>query len=252
MKNIQKSKPVVVCWDLETTHNIVAAFDLFSRNPIPSVNILEEKYIISAAWTEVGSGKIHSVSVLDDPEGTDRTIVETLLKLFESVDAMVAHYGDKFDMRFFMSRVIFWGFDPPPPVIQIDTYKIARSKFKFNSNRLDYLGKFLGIGGKAKTEPGLWLRCLKGERKAIKEMIAYNVQDIDLLEKVYERLSVFVSSKINFNLNSNMVCCSHCGSNKLQYRGTRKTTTRMYSRYQCQSCGHWGSGIVPLKKVDTK
>lgn len=238
----------IIAWDIETTHNIIAAFDLYNPNPV--ANILQEKYIISASWTEIGSGKIRSVSVLDDPAGTDATVVADLLEVFNTADAVVAHYGDKFDMRFFMSRVIYWGFNPPPPVIQIDTYKIAKSKFKFNSNKLDYLGKFLGVGEKKKTENGLWLRCLAGDTKAIKEMIVYNKQDVQLLVDVYNKLAPFVPARMNRNLHSTVPCCPLCGENKLQHRGTRKTITREYVRYQCQSCGKWSSSTNAIKTVE--
>jgi hypothetical protein len=248
VKITSNKKPKIILWDIETTHNIIAAFDLYNPNPVS--NILQEKYMISVAWTELGSGKVNSVSVLDDPDGTDKTIVETILDVFSTADAVVAHYGDKFDMRFFNSRVAFWGLDPPAPVIQIDTWKIAKSRFKFNSNKLDYLGKFLGLGRKSPTEWGLWIRCLNGEKKAIREMVAYNKQDIILLEKVYERLAPFVPARFNLNLLSDKPVCPSCGSTKLHRHGTRKTVTREYERYQCQSCGKWSSGTKAIKSVE--
>ena len=44
VKIIKKRKPVVIAWDIETTHNIIAAFDLYNPNPVS--NILQEKYMI--------------------------------------------------------------------------------------------------------------------------------------------------------------------------------------------------------------
>jgi len=250
-KTVNKRKPVVIAWDIETTHNIVAAYSIGEYRIAPS-DIIQERYMISAAWTELGTGRVRAVSVLDDPDGTDRTIVETLLNVFGSADAVVAHYGDKFDMRFFNSRVIYWGFDPAPPLIQIDTYKIARSKFKFNSNKLDYLGQYLGLGRKTRTDGELWRRCLRGEKKAIREMVAYNKQDIVLLEAVYERLAPFGPNKVNYNLWSDIDCCPHCGSTKLHSRGKRHTTTRTYTRYQCQDCGKWSSGTKAIGVAERK
>jgi len=247
MSLTKQTKPKIILWDIETTHNIVAAFDLYGYNPF--TNILQEKYIISAAWTELGSGKIESVSVLNDPDGTDFTVVKKLLEVFKSTDAVVAHYGDKFDMRFFYSRVAYWGLTPPAPVIQIDTYKIAKKHFKLNSYRLDYIGKYFNLGRKSHTRPGLWLECLAGKKKAIREMVVYNRDDIYLLEKVYRKLAPFTPAKLNSALITGSHSCPNCGSTSLQQRGYRLTTRNKYQRYQCNKCGKWSSAT---KAVETR
>lgn len=235
--------PKILIYDIETTHNIVAAFSIYDDH-IPHDNILQERFIVCACWQWLGEKTIHSVSALDDPARfakditDDYHVVKTMVDLFHEADVIVAHYGDGFDYPFVQSRLIKHGFDPTPPVTSIDTKKVAKNRFRFNSNRLDYLGKYLGLGGKVDTEKGLWLQVLKGDRKAIQKMVVYNKRDVDLLTKVFKKLAPFMPNYINRELVGGEGC-PRCGSPQIQSRGIHKATTRTYQRFHCQACGGW-------------
>lgn len=235
----------IIMWDIETGFNVATIFSLFQRGGmLPTDSILQERYIICAAWKEFGAKKVESVSVLDNPKRFKKSVVDdyhvvkTLHKVLSEADAIVAHYGDAFDIKYFNTRCVFHGLEPVHDLIQIDTYKIAKGKFLFNSNRLDYLGKMLGVGQKIKTNSELWLKCLNGSKTAIKEMLKYNKQDVNLLEKVYIKLAPYVPAKLNRNILDNNAC-PLCGSTNLEERGKRYTRTRQYQRYHCLDCGHW-------------
>lgn len=252
MKN---NKPRVLFYDIETSHNIATIFDLFTEH-IGHDNILQEKYIICAAFKWQGDKKVGTVSVLDDPKrfaknpNDDYHVVKYLHGVLSSADAIVAHYGDKFDIKVFNARAIYHGLPPLPPILQIDTHKMARKKFKFNCNRLDYLGKYFKLGSKIKTDITLWLRCLRGERKAIQEMVHYNKGDVTLLEKIYDKLAPYVSNGLNMNLfvEAEDAVCPYCGGQHLQHRGFRYTKTRVYKRMQCQDCYSWFSAATHDKQ----
>lgn len=256
MKN---NKPRVLFYDIETSHNVAAIFDLFSEHTGHD-SILQEKYIICFAFKWQGSKKVQAVSVLDDPArfaknpNDDYHVIKSLHDILSTADAIVAHYGDKFDIKVFNSRAVYHGLPPLPPIHQIDTHKMARKKFKFNCNRLDYLGKYFKLGSKIKTDITLWLRCLRGEKKAIQEMVHYNKGDVDLLEKIYYKLAPYVSNGLNANLftDAKDALCPYCGSDHLQHRGFRYTKTRKYKRMQCQDCGSWSSaslGFIQKNKI---
>ena len=79
--------------------------------------------------------------------------------------------------------------DPTYKQMQIDMLKIARKQFRFPSNKLDYVGKTLGVGAKTEHEGfDLWIKCMNRDGKAWKRMEEYNKQDVILLEKVYHRM----------------------------------------------------------------
>ena len=235
--------PRILFYDEETTHNIIASFNLYGKEYIPHENILQERYIVCASWKWRGVKTIHSASVLDDPKRykvnphDDYFVVSELSEAISQSDIIVAHNGDKYDFRYLATRRVAHKLKPLPPVKSIDTYKIAKTKFLFNSNRLDYLGAYLGVGRKKKTTPGLWLRVLAGDKAAVKEMVEYNKGDVSLLEDVFEKLLPYVP-QLNQRLYDNQGCV-YCGSSHVQRRGTHIAETRTYQRFQCQDCGGW-------------
>ena len=241
---MKKTKPRILFWDIETSHNVMASFELFPKF-IPYENILQEWYIICAAWKLQGQKRVSQVSVLGDPKrfkknpNDDYHVVKTLHEVLSNVDVIVHHYGDNFDIKKFNTRAVFHGFTPLPPIIQIDTFKIAKQKFKFNTNRLDYIGRFLGLGNKIKTENELWLECLSGNAKAVKDMVRYNKQDVYLLERVYDKLSPFVPAKLNQNLFSDVNCCPSCSSTRFKKSGYANLRIGKYQAFRCNDCGHY-------------
>lgn len=238
------AEPKIVLWDIETTHNLVAVFKLFGEDYIPHDNILQERYIVCAAWKTLGEKKVHAVSVLDDRRrfkkdpDDDYHVVKTLHEMLSGADVIVAHNGDQYDIKFTEGRMIYHGLPPLPPVVKIDTLKEARNRFLLNSNRLDYLSKFLGGKGKKDTPKGLWLKVLSHDVAAIKEMVDYNKQDVLELEFVFNKLAPYMASHVNRHLFGE-TGCPRCGSTHVQSRGTHKSLTQVYQRYCCTVCGGW-------------
>lgn len=244
-------KPNIVLWDIETSHNILAKFDLREEYSNHN-NILQERYMICAAWKTLG-GKMKAVSVLDDPRRfkksphDDRHVIETLHSALAEADTLVAHNGDRFDWKWLKGRVLVHGLPPLPPIPTIDTLKVARRNFMLNSNRLDYLGKLLGFGGKTTTPPGLWIDVLKGEKKAIKTMLAYNKRDVELLENVFLKLEAYVPNHVSRQLLGDDGC-PQCGSLRMTKQGVRRTKAGVYPRWKCENCGRWSQSTAAEKR----
>lgn len=245
MDRLSNQKPRILIYDLETSFLILKTFQLRNDQAIPFDNIIQERNILTAAWKWLGDKTSQSIAIKSKNPTDDRHIVEKLSQLFSQADAVVAHYGSGFDNKYLNTRAIFHGLPPIKPTHEIDTWQIARKKFLFNSNRLDYLGKFLGLGRKIKTDSSLWHGCMEGKKKAIEEMARYNRQDVDLLEKVYKKLAPFVPAKVNAAIYSEKPACPNCGSMDIQKRGMNLSRTTVSQRLQCRSCGSWSS--VQLK-----
>lgn len=237
-------EPRIVIWDIETTHNLAAIFRLF-EDYTSHENIIQERYVVSAAWKVLGEKKVHSVSVLDNPKlyakdpHNDLHVLKTLHKVLSEADCIVAHNGDSYDIKFTEGRMIYHSLDPLPPIPSIDTLKVAKSRLLLNSNKLDYLGRYLGLGKKISTKNELWLRVLQGDKTAIREMVKYNEYDVVLLEKVFLKLRPYAANYINRQLFSDSKGCPRCGSLKVQSRGLHRAITRSYRRFQCQACMGW-------------
>lgn len=248
--------PKILYYDIETSLQAVTVFDLKYNDFIPPDSIISERHLICASWKWDGEDKVHSVSLLDDPKRyakdphDDRHVVEVLHKVLSEADAVVGHNSESFDTKYVETRILYHGLAPLPPITSIDTYKVAKSRFKFNSNKLDYLGGYLKVGRKKPTTSGLWMRVFKGDKKAIKEMIDYNKQDVLLLERVFKKLRPFISNHINRELFGK-TGCPRCGSTKVQSRGFHRAISRIYRRFQCQACSGWFRSVVNDKSVKT-
>ena len=234
----------VLYWDLETAQNLVALFQLAHNDFVDPANIVRERYIICGSWMWEGESKVKAVSVLDDPKRYDKDpyddyhVVKTLHEVLSQADVIIGHNSDNFDKKWLDTRILFHGLEPLPPIASIDTYKVAKKRFYLNSNKLDYIGRLLKVGKKLPTTSGLWMRVLRGDSKAIKEMVSYNKQDVILLKDVFYKLRPYVDTHVNRELYG-QVGCPRCGSKKVQSRGVHKAITRTYQRFCCSACGGW-------------
>ena len=168
-------------WDLETSPNIGLFWRPGWKVSLSHDNIIQERAIICVCWKWEGDKKVHH---LEWDAGCDRDLCSEFLEIAKTADELIAHNGDNYDVKFFNARCVFHGLDPAPIWKTVDTLVIARRRFGFNSNRLDYLGKFLCGEGKIKTEFGLWKDILlKNCPLAMKNMVKYCKQDVVLLER---------------------------------------------------------------------
>lgn len=250
------AEPKILYFDIETSLQAVTVFDLKYNDFIAPDSIVSERHLICAAWLWAGDTKVHAVSLLDDPKRyakdphDDGHVVETLHKVLSEADVVIGHNSDSFDMKYVETRALFHGLPPLPPLTSIDTYKVAKARFKFNSNKLDYLGGYLKVGRKKPTTSGLWMRVFEGDKSAIKEMVSYNKEDVRLLERVFLKLRPYVSSHINRELFGHEGC-PRCGSLKVQSRGYHRAISRVYRRFCCTACGGWFRSVLNDKSVKT-
>lgn len=235
--------PRILLLDIETLPNLVTSWGLKVDGYLSHDNIVQERQILCAAWKWLGVPKVRSISYLDGKikgRPADYKIVKQMRAELAMADAVVTHNGDRFDLPWIHTRMIAMGMSPLQPIVSLDTKKIAKARFYFNSNRLDYLGKYLGVGKKIETTFGLWLDCMKGDRKAMRQMVRYNEQDVLLLERVFLKLRPYVEAKLNHALwTESGRGCPTCGKEMLESRGFGVTRAGTHHRLQCRACGAW-------------
>lgn len=229
----------VLLIDLETSPNLGYIWEKYEQNVLSFVT---ERDLLSFSYKWEGE---KSVKVCSLEECTIKELVGKLHKLFNEAEIIIAHNGDNFDIKMSNTFFINHGFNPPSPYKTIDTLKIARSKFKFNSNKLNDLGEYLGLGKKVETGGfGLWLGCLKGDKKSWALMRKYNKQDVALLEKVYLKLRSWGTNLPTAKVG---LVCPACGSSKLQSRGWQVNKVFKSKRFQCQNCSKWSLSSIKIK-----
>jgi hypothetical protein len=235
----------ILLFDLETTPNLGYIWGKYEQDVL---EFTRDWYILTFAYKWLGEKTTHAYALTDfktykkEPEN-DRELVQKLWTLFDEADIIIAHNGDEFDIKKAQAKFVQHQLPPPTPFKTIDTKKIAKRYFKFDSNKLDDLGGYLNLGHKIQTGGfELWKGCMKGEKKAWKKMVRYNKQDVVLLEKVYLTLRPWTDNHPNLNLLNETQGCPVCGGTHLQRRGYRLTRSSKFIRYQCQDCGAWSSG----------
>lgn len=235
-------KPKILLIDIETLANVGYFYDVWNGSK-PDM-IIKERAIICYGYKWLGDKKTIVRSILDTKEKPyeDLVLTANICALMGEADYVVAHYGDKFDLRMIRARAVINNLPAPPFVSQIDTYKLVKKYFNLNANRLDYLGKLFGFGGKIKTGWELWQKCAEGDKKAIQQMAEYNKRDVELLERVFLHILPHVESKLNHQLFNDKLVCPHCGSEHIQRRGTIYLKTRKRQRLTCMECGTWFTG----------
>jgi len=236
------SKPKILLFDIETRPMTIHSWTVWKAN---ALEVLENVKLMSVAWKWFGEKKVYfaglpDYELYDDDPSDDYAVVLELRNLLDEADIVIAHNGKAFDIPRTNARMAVHGIAPPSPYLVIDTLKVARTFFKFDSNRLNDLGQVLEVGKKLPhTGFDLWKRCMQGDPSAWKLMKDYNIQDVQLLEDVYVKLRPFIQGHPNMGLHFENMCCTNCGSENVQQRGYKHTRTRRYKQYVCNDCGAW-------------
>lgn len=251
------TSPRCLIWDIESSLNKGYFFQLHKE--LHDTNLIfRERHIISIAYKWLGDKKGKVISIADFPEyeknpSCDKALLKAFAPIWEQADYAIAHYGDGFDVKYVAGRLLLNGLPPLAPVPTVDTYKLAKKHFLLNSNKLDYLAKKLGSAGKHSMSIKDWLAIEEGtilqRRKAVKKMAAYNLNDVDELEFVWNTLQPYVQHKINVNLflpEAECITCPRCHSKHVQKRGKVANKTTVYQRIKCLTCKGWSS--IKLKK----
>ncbi len=225
-------------WDIEVTPNLVWSWRVGYQINLQHENIVQERKVICIAYKWEGES---SVNILTwDSRHDDRAMLVAFLSVANSADELVAQYGDGFDMPWFRARCLIHGCDPLPAYKTIDTKAWASKHFYFNSNKLDYLGKILGFGGKDDTDFQLWLDVISGSKKALDYMCKYCKKDVVRLEQVYSKLARCMKPKTHAGVfqGGEKWQCAHCGSKNVRVHKRRVSSTGTVSwQMICEDCG---------------
>jgi DNA polymerase elongation subunit (family B) len=232
-------------FDIETSPNLVFSWNVGHECRIDYDNIVEERAIITICYKWEGNPKVYKLTW--DKNKCDKQMLKDFIKVMHEADQIIGHNSIAFDTRWVRTRCLYHNILMMPEFTQLDTLKASRSNFRFNSNRLDYITKYLGIARKKDTGGfSLWKDCMAGSKKALDKMVKYCQNDVVILERVFKRLNPYIPSKIHVGVLQGKPkhSCPDCGSTHTQRRGTSITASGgKKQRYQCQkpSCGKYYS-----------
>ena len=224
-------------FDIETSPNLVWSWRTGYKINIDHGNIYQERAIICIAYKWAGQKKVHYFKW--DDKQNDKAMLTEFVKVLDSATEICGHNGDNFDLKWVRTRCLYHGISMLPDYVTQDTLKLARSKFLFNSNRLDYIADYLGYGKKKPTGFKLWTDIVRDKcPKAMKTMVNYCKHDVVLLEKIWDRFMAYVPAKSS--VAEYISQCPECGSDETIINQRRVTASGFRKvTFRCNDCGKY-------------
>lgn len=216
--------PRILYFDIETTPCVGWFWRPGYNQTITHEQLLEPAKIIMISYKWAGEETVHNLRWSSAKRQCDKKLLKDFSKIYNSADLVVYHNGDKFDLPWVNTRLLYHDLPRLDPVPSEDTLKLIRPKFNFPSNRLDAVGAYLGVGRKLRTGGiDLWKDVVFGkDQEALEFMAEYCDQDVLLLEEVHKKIVPHTNRKESF-FGPGMSHCRECGSDSYHHNRTRYT-----------------------------
>ncbi len=251
-KNVDE--PKILLLDIETAPIKAYTWGLYDQNISP-IQIIDNAYMLSwsAKWYKSKDIMFDSIfnykeEFKKDPKN-DKKIAESIWLLLDEADIAIAYNGQNFDFKWLNTVFLKHKLFPVSNYKVVDPCQVAKTCFRFGSNKLEELAKYLGIGQKVAHEGfALWIKAMSGDEKAWKKMKEYNIHDVRLLEQVYTRMRPYMKNHPSLYLytKGNDSICNGCGSREFNLNGFCYTRDNVYQRYRCKTCGKESRGNKSL------
>lgn len=244
----------ILVLDIENAPNLAYVWKLWQEN-VHSDLFVKSNHIMSWSAKFVGEDKMYFDSL---GQSTKRHMLKGIYNLLNKADVVVHYNGKRHDMPFLNREFLEEGFSPPSTYKEIDLFTTVKNRFKFPSNRLDYVCKALGLGKKADERGAgyeLWTDCLNGVRRAWDDMRKYNQHDVTLTEAVYLKLRPWIKNHPNIALyESTATRCPHCASKQFKDAGFIAAKNNLYQQFKClrSTCGTYFKATKSLGPVAGK
>lgn len=202
---------------------------------------------ICAAWRWYGEEEVHFAS--EWQVGGYDGFMRRAWEAFDSADIIVGHNMGRFDGPLLMSGWAEMGLPAPSPYKVIDTLKVARQVFGFESNTLDALNKRLGVDAKTDRYDVATARAaVSGDKDAQEKLASYNRGDIVASEALFDRLRPYAKGLPHMGMWADSeIACPNCGHDMTATGKTVHANVQAYEGMVCPSCGAHGRSTTKLK-----
>lgn len=237
--------------DIETSPNLAHVWGLWQQN-VGLNQLIESTEMMCFAAKFLGDKRTQFYSTFHHGRAE---MVQKAWDLMNEADVVMGWNSKSFDEKHLNREFLEAGLRPPSPVKSLDLMHAVKRKFRLPSNKLQYVSTLLGTAGKVQHEGHeLWIKCLAGDAKAWARMKKYNVQDVDLLQEVYEQLLPWIDGHPSVALYDALEedSCGNCGSTALKREGYAFTKLGKFQRFVCETCGKWGRSGKRIGAVDIR
>lgn len=227
-------------YDIETSQYEVRSFRIGYKLNLGYQNVRKLAKIICISWGWEGDNKIHNLKW--DKDMCDKKMLEKFIPILNSADEIVAHNGDRFDIKWIRTRALFHKIPMKNKYRSLDTLKKAKQNFNFPNNRLDTIAQFLGVGAKVEHEGiKMWDKVQDGDKHYLKEMVKYCDGDIVVLQDVYFAMQSYITHNTHVGANNGNLkaSCASCGSEDISLVKNNFTALGTIKReVECNTCGY--------------
>jgi uncharacterized protein YprB with RNaseH-like and TPR domain len=231
--------PKILVFDLEVSTKIVHTYQMYDVNHSPD-HVIQDFYILSFAAKWIGSDEVIYMDIRNArPKNNDLSLLKKLHALIDEADFVVGHNMGRFDLPTIKSRFIMNDLPPVRDVPVIDTLRIARKHFKFTSNKLSELAKYLKCKNEKDSHsefPGisLFTEAMKGNKRAFESMEHYCKMDVVVTEQIFHKLAPWEKT-INFQSFYQEAVCS-CGNKQFYKNGLKYQRSGIFQIWRCSVC----------------
>ena len=227
-------------WDLNALKDL-------TRRRIHADDMIEWPRTICAAWKWYDAPDVEFAAEWE--VGGYDGFMRRVWDVFNDADLIIGHHADRFDARHLMGGWAEMGLPAPSPYKVIDTLKIARGTFAYESNTLDALNKRLGIDAKTdKYDVKIARAAVNGDKEAQEALSAYNRGDIIASEALFDRLRPFAKGIPHLGMwTDDELACPSCGHTMTATGKTVHANVQRYEHLHCPNCGAHARGTTRLK-----
>jgi transposase-like protein len=236
--------PKILIFDTETSCPLVFAFGRRKQYINDKAIYKEGGRILCFSYKWLGQDEVHShwMTPEEIKDNDDSRLACILFGLYEEADAVVGYNLQGFDDKVVQTRALACGLGKLPTVKKIDPYLQAKKKLRLPSNSLDNVCAYFGLPQKTATSMELWVKVQSGDTDAMKQMVSYCENDVNVLQNVYTLLQGLGNVNTDFNaalyFDDNTVRCKSCGSSDVEVTGrTVATAVSLFEEVRCNSCG---------------
>jgi predicted PolB exonuclease-like 3'-5' exonuclease len=187
--------------------------------------IIKYPQIMTISWKWEDDEQIHHLD-WGLKKQCDKKLLKKFIKELDKADEIVAHNGDRFDIKWIRTRALFHGLEMKHTYPSIDTLKLCKKYLNLPSNKLSEVAKYFNV--QQKRDAGgitTWMNIIfNKDQEALDHMHFYCDGDVETLEQVYQKLKPYTQHKTNYAVlrGGEKFDCPECG--KLPYHNKTRTT----------------------------
>ena len=249
--------PKILLFDIEVSRGIYKLYNP-GKQTVGLKDVEARAFMLGWCAKWLFDDKVYSsfVTRQEAKNRDDYNVVKRLYPLISKADLVIAHNGDKYDIRKINWFFSLYNFQPNNRYITLDTYKKSKELFGAESCSLGYLLKMYGFNGKGVMYSEDWEDIETGRVSAKVKAEPYCRDDVLGLEDLYLKIRPWIRHHPNMSIYYEMYhpleeeesYCPRCLHVLGDMRWDKQYRTPNGTIYASANCPHCGSVLRKCKK----